>query len=250
MKYIYIKNWENFQHYKDRKPHWIKVYLYILDKYDEDGNPKKYYPLPDSAKLTLLHLLCLRARFNKHIPYENDKELAEMLGITTVNLQPLVNAGFITIDTEVIQDGTESLALETETEKEKETEIERPSPDGDPPPKKTNHYSAHVKTHLDIINTSCEKILKLAKQNYKKFNPYGFVQVQVNKQQHPGAICEVMELMVESWPEIKNPTSWGTAMMKIRNGNWHEKDGLKEGDAVEGEWGELVLLLKKARGRI
>jgi hypothetical protein len=122
MDSINIKNWENFQHYKDRRPKWIKLLIEIIDEFDADGMPKKFFSLPDSAKLTFVLLACLRANYNKHIPYPSDKWLKNRLGVQTVNLQPLIKAGFITIDTELIQDCPKSLPPETERETEGETE--------------------------------------------------------------------------------------------------------------------------------
>jgi len=131
--HIDIKNWEKFQHYKDRRPTWVKLLIEIIEEFDDDGLPKKFHKLPDSAKLTFILLACLRANYNKHIPYPSDKWLKKRLGISTVNLQPLVDAGFIYIDTEMIQDDTELIqdstkVLAPEREREtytKETERER-----------------------------------------------------------------------------------------------------------------------------
>jgi len=111
---ITIKNWSKFQHYKDRKPSWIKLLIEIIDPFDADGLPKKFHAMPDSAKLTFILLACLRANYNKHIPYPSDKWLRERLGITTLNLQPLVDAGFITIDTDLIQNGTDLVQNDTD----------------------------------------------------------------------------------------------------------------------------------------
>ena len=133
MQYIHIVNWGKHQHYTKRNPPWIKLERDIIREFDEDGNPKKFFTLPDSAKLTFVLLLCFRPSFNKHIPLKSEKWLAEQLGIKKVDLQPLVDIGFITIapDTlagvlagvlaEVGQDDNKVLAPETETETETET---------------------------------------------------------------------------------------------------------------------------------
>ena len=111
MRYIRIVKFHKFQHYKDRRPTWIKLLIEIIDEFDADGNPKKYYPMPDNAKTTFLHLLCLRANYNEKIPYPNDKWLKKRLGLRRITLQPLIDAGFIIIDTESVsipyQGGTE-----------------------------------------------------------------------------------------------------------------------------------------------
>ena len=98
MKYIHIRNWEKTQHYKKRNPPWIRLYVEILDKYDKDGVIKKFRKLPDSAKITLLLLLCLSSRFQNNIPYDGDRELKNMLGVNTLNLNPLVDSNYIIID--------------------------------------------------------------------------------------------------------------------------------------------------------
>ena len=41
-----VKNFENFQHYKDRNPPWIKFYNEVLDDYDIGR-------LPDASKAHL-----------------------------------------------------------------------------------------------------------------------------------------------------------------------------------------------------
>jgi hypothetical protein len=127
MRYIVINKWEKFQQYHDgRKIDWIKLQIDIINEFDKMGEPKKYYSMPDSAKLTLLHLLCLRPKYEK-IPYPDSKWLKTTLGINSINVQPLVEAGFITIIDDSVQSGTDSYESvpEIEIEIEKEREIER-----------------------------------------------------------------------------------------------------------------------------
>ena len=63
MEYIVVNDWERHQHYKNRNPPWIKLETDIIEKYDRTGHPKKFFLLPDNAKLTLVCLLCLRANY-------------------------------------------------------------------------------------------------------------------------------------------------------------------------------------------
>jgi hypothetical protein len=100
MRYIHIVNWEKSQHYKNRKPPWIRLYVDIVDEFDSSGQMKKFYTLSDAAKLTLILLLCYRAKFdidNGNIPYPNEAWLKAKLGIQTVDLEPLVKAGYIVL---------------------------------------------------------------------------------------------------------------------------------------------------------
>lgn len=95
MNFIQIIDWEKHQHYKDRRPPWIKLELDIIEEFNRKGNPKKFYNLPDSAKLTYLCLLCLRAHYDDHIPFPSEKWLKTKLGINKIDLQPLEKAGYI-----------------------------------------------------------------------------------------------------------------------------------------------------------
>ena len=134
MKYITIEHWERHQHYKDRRPPWIKLEIEIIEEFDADGNFKKFHPMPDDAKLTFICLLCFRANFNEKIPFKDEEWLAKQLGIKTINLQPLVNAGYISIDSNSVakpeqkcstsaKSDTPEREREGETEGERETEI-------------------------------------------------------------------------------------------------------------------------------
>jgi len=114
MQYIIIKNWETFQQYKDRRPKWIKLLTEIIEEFDADGNPKKFYLLSDTAKKTFPYLLCLRSKFNEKIPYPSDKYLKKELGLKSISLQPLIDAGFI----EIIEDSVSKpySSVQTNTE--------------------------------------------------------------------------------------------------------------------------------------
>lgn len=62
-KYLRVKNWEQFQHYKDRRPLWIKLHLEILDDYD-------FGILPDMHKYHLLLIWVYAASVNNKIAYD------------------------------------------------------------------------------------------------------------------------------------------------------------------------------------
>lgn len=52
--WLKIKNWNNFQHYKDRNPPWIKLHRALLDDY-------AFAALPDAQKAHLVLLWLLAA---------------------------------------------------------------------------------------------------------------------------------------------------------------------------------------------
>lgn len=67
MEYLQIKNWERFQHYKNRNPPWIKLYCNgehsLLDKYE-------FANLPDASKAHLVGIWMLASRHGGRIPFD------------------------------------------------------------------------------------------------------------------------------------------------------------------------------------
>lgn len=118
MKYIEITNWNKHQVYKDRLPKWIRLFIEIIERFDAYGKEKKFFKLPDSAKLTFLLLICLRPHYHGNIPFPDTKWLKKRLGIKVLNLQPLIDSKFITIITEPLQEQYRNVTPETETETE------------------------------------------------------------------------------------------------------------------------------------
>jgi hypothetical protein len=119
MDRIHIVDWDKHQHYKDRNPPWIKLYNDLLDSYE-------FRRLQNDSKLLLIMLWMIRSKRNDDIP--NDikyiKDLSSFDG--DINLQPLIEAGFIEIknsDSSVIalckQKAITEREIETEGEKEK-----------------------------------------------------------------------------------------------------------------------------------
>jgi len=125
MKHIIIPNYEKFQFYHDgRNLLWIKVLVEIIDQFDKDGAPKKFYTLPDVSQLNYIKLLCLRSRYNEKIPYPNDSWLKEKLGVTDLKLQPLEIAGFIELVTDLVQTPTDLVQVPTKQSHKTKTKTE------------------------------------------------------------------------------------------------------------------------------
>lgn len=114
--YIKVKGYENFQHYKDRNPPWIKLYNSLLDDYE-------FATLPDEYKAHLMAIWLLASRMNNRIPNDASWISRKINATSGVNLQALLSTGFI----EAVHDASESLqavensaCLETETEESRE----------------------------------------------------------------------------------------------------------------------------------
>jgi len=118
-----VKNWHKFQHFKDRKPPWIKLYRDILDDiffHELDG---------DSAKVLFMCWL-IASEHDGILP--PNKELAFRLRMNLKSMNSCIcklSHWLIQDDINVISDISsiseryQNDALETETETETETDI-------------------------------------------------------------------------------------------------------------------------------
>lgn len=124
--WLAIKNWSEFQHYKDRNPPWIKLHRALLDDY-------AFAALPDAHKAHLVLLwLFAASQVGGRIP--NDAAfLSRKLGTTEqIDLEALVNAGFLIPEqnasdvlAERKQNASDVLALARSRESESESEGEK-----------------------------------------------------------------------------------------------------------------------------
>jgi hypothetical protein len=113
------KNWDKFQHYKDRCPPWIKLHRDLL-------NDKEFMRLPLASK-ALAPLLWLLASESKDGCFQADSdELEFRLRIASkdidAGLKPLIDKGFFVIASGVLAESLQVAIPERETEREGETE--------------------------------------------------------------------------------------------------------------------------------
>jgi hypothetical protein len=86
-----VKNFETFQHYKDRSPPWIRLYNSTLDDY-EIGH------LPDAVKAHLIAIWLLASRYDNKIPYDSEWISGKINATVPVDLENLIELGFIVPD--------------------------------------------------------------------------------------------------------------------------------------------------------
>lgn len=91
MKTFRVKNFEKFQHYKDRAPPWIKLYNGLLEDYE-------FGLLPDASKMHLIAIWLLASRSSNKIPYDAKWVAGRINATTTVDLKLLSERGFIVVD--------------------------------------------------------------------------------------------------------------------------------------------------------
>lgn len=88
MGYLRVKNWDEFQHYKDRNPPWIKLHRALLDDYD-------FSRLHDASKAHLILIWLLAGQSGGRIPDDLKFLQAKLSLDKQPDLQVLVDAGFL-----------------------------------------------------------------------------------------------------------------------------------------------------------
>ena len=129
-----VRNWSDFQHYKDRSPPWIRLHRDLLDNYEF-----QCLPVASRALAPMLWLIAAGSEDLKEPKIDaTPAKLAFRLRMpesdVVTALKPLIDAGFFV----VAQDASGVLATSKqvavpEAEAEAEAEERRESPAGDPP---------------------------------------------------------------------------------------------------------------------
>lgn len=114
MSYLSVANWEQFQHYKDRTPPWIKLHREILDDYE-------FSCLQDASKAHLMLIWVLASQLENKIP-NDPKWVKNKLGVVDdIDFNELIEKGFLVL----ASDASKPLAkCSLETEEDKETDKE------------------------------------------------------------------------------------------------------------------------------
>lgn len=114
--YIYVENWDRFQHYGDRKPVWIKTYLDLLENED-------YLNLTAADRALLEGLWKLVGVCGNGRVQANPSHLRARLRLRKCELEPLIHAGWITVRaSKALANGYQVASPEKEVEEEKEKE--------------------------------------------------------------------------------------------------------------------------------
>jgi hypothetical protein len=111
--YLRVRNFEQFQHYRDRAPAWIKLYYWLLDDY-------AFTKLSDPGKWHLVGIFLLASRCGNRIAADADWVRKKIAAKTQVDLAALEAAGFL----EKIDDALADCKHDASPEREAETETE------------------------------------------------------------------------------------------------------------------------------
>lgn len=119
MPTITPKGWDTFQHYKDRKPAWIKLHRDLLDNYD-------FHCLPVASRALAPCLWLLASEYDDGQIPSDYRLIAFRLRMSTEDVEkaiiPLISTGFF-IASDVLADCKRSACLEREEEREEEKDI-------------------------------------------------------------------------------------------------------------------------------
>ena len=114
-----IKNWERFQHFKDRRPPWIKLYRELLDDME-------WHTLDAQASKLLIMLWLLAAEQAGTLPGLDEIAFRVRMPVGTVKsaIESKLSHWLIQDDINTISTCHQVGPSETETERETETEAE------------------------------------------------------------------------------------------------------------------------------
>lgn len=101
MRYLRVRNWENFQHYNKRTPPWIKFHSSTLDNFE-------FAKLPDATKAHLMQIWLLASRTDNRIPYDPSWIAQKINAKSKLDIEKLVAGAWVEEFEE--QDASEALA--------------------------------------------------------------------------------------------------------------------------------------------
>ncbi len=160
---ISIKGWSHFQHFKDRRPPWIKLYRDLLDDIE-------WHELDPKAAKMLVMLWLIASENDGQLP--DYKTLSFRLRISVADVKSLISKlshWLIQDDINVISQRyqSDSTETETETETEKRKRKETEAPEGVSSQVWDSFVQQRKKARAVITQTVVETIAKeAAKANW------------------------------------------------------------------------------------
>jgi hypothetical protein len=158
-----IRNWKDFQHYKDRTPPWIKLHYELITS-------KDWVKFDDASKLLAIVCMMLASRNNGEI--EDDIEYIKTVAHLnkTPNLKPLIDSGFLILASEPLADASmvQADAIIEERREEERREDNFFTAFYDAYPKKVGKLNAEV-AYKKAIKKVNHNILMAGLEKYKTY---------------------------------------------------------------------------------
>jgi hypothetical protein len=149
-----IKNWNKFQHFKDRKPPWVKLYRDLLDDID-------WHELDAQASKVLVMCWLIASEEDGHIP--PTKTLAFRLRMSekqTIDCLNKLSHWLEQDDINAISERYQDDGLETETETYKEKETKRMQAPSGVSPEVWDSFVAQRKASRAVITETVIKSIQ------------------------------------------------------------------------------------------
>lgn len=128
-----VRNWEQFQHYKDRNPPWIKLHFALLASED-------WVTLDDASKLLAVVCMLIASRNQGLVP-NNPAYLKRVAYLDKLpKLKPLIDSGFLQIPQAKDSAAQADARPETETDTEKKEIMSERGSDDQSKSRSTNSY--------------------------------------------------------------------------------------------------------------
>jgi hypothetical protein len=123
-----------------------------------------------------------------------------------------------------------SLQTSLDLSKDKSTDVDVSS----------KHFSRKAGDYLQEIVDQCRRIQRLPPKRGRPFNPFQWVQKQINSRGHPGAISKTLAALIEYWDTTKTPYEYARNILKTKNGNWNEKDQIRNHEEIKTQFQEIM----------
>ena len=121
--FLRIRNWEKFQHYKDRNPPWIKLHFELLSSED-------WVALDDASRVLAVACMLVASRNDGLVRVDKvgQRHIERLAYLNSrPDFNPLIECGFLVGDSAVLADASAMQnPVRPETETETETEKEKP----------------------------------------------------------------------------------------------------------------------------
>lgn len=104
--FVKVTNLERYQHYRDRRPVWVKLYQSVLDDY-------AFTELSDACKFHFVGIILLASRLGNRVPADAEWISRQLSATELVDLGQLRASG-------LIQDCADCASPERERESERE----------------------------------------------------------------------------------------------------------------------------------
>ena len=120
MEWLEVKNWQKYQHYKNRRPPWIKLHASVL-------NDRDFSLLSCASKGLLMQLWILASENDGKVPYDLNEIQFRLRDKTIKNsdFNVLISKGFFKNCKHMLSSACPETETETETETEKKKKINK-----------------------------------------------------------------------------------------------------------------------------